>query len=287
MYGVLSKLKDLFLETIGNEDQEEYIINEKINESLRKFKELLENTICSSNEVFIIGHNEPDFDSIASCIGLQVFAETLGKKAYIIVNDDAATIEPGVKKIMDENKDVFNMINLSEFEQLKTEKSLLIMADVNKHYMVSVKDYINQFNDIVIIDHHEITPETVQTDKKYITTKVSSASEVVAQLLNFAHVKYPKKVASFLLAGIVLDTQRFKRKTTSRTHDVSEKLMTKGADPDYVNDLFLEEFEVYCKINNLIINGTVFNQYVETSALLPLQVSFTLNREKPTTVYKR
>lgn len=291
---ILSKLKeyliekrDSYLSIIGIEDLEENIINEKINESLKKFKEQLEHAIVKSSEVFIIGHDEPDFDSIASCIGIQILAKSLDKNAYIIVNDNPMSIEPGVKKIITENHDEFNMIDLEEFKKLKTENSLLIMADVNKNYMISVKDYTNEFNNILIIDHHDITNETVETDTKYITTKVSSASEVVAQLLNFAHIKYPKKVASFLLAGIVLDTQRFKRKTTSRTYDVSEKLMNKGADPDYVNDLFLEEFEAYCKINNLIVNGTIFKQYMDTSALLPLQVSFTLNREKPHTIYKR
>lgn len=294
MNGVLGKLKeylkekkDFYLSIIGIEDLEEAKINEKVNESLKKFKEQLENAILNSSEVFIVGHNEPDFDSIASCIGLQTLSKSLDKKAYIIINDDPVTIEPGVKKIISETHDEYNIITMSEFEKLKSKHSLLIMADVNKAYMVSVKDYINQFANIIIIDHHDITNETVQTDTKYITTKVSSASEVVAQLLNFTHIKYPKEVASFLLAGIVLDTQRFKRKTTSRTYDVSEKLMNKGADPDYVNDLFLEEFEAYCKINNLIVNGTIFKQYIDTAALLPLQVSFTLNREKPNTIYKR
>lgn len=294
MNGVLSKLKEyliektgFYLSIIGIENLEEVNINEKINESLKKFKEQLELAIVDSSEVFIVGHNEPDFDSIASSIGIATLVKSLDKKAYIIVDDDPASIEPGVKKIISEIQDEFNIITLEQFKELKKEDSLLIMTDVNKHYMVSVKDYINQFKKIIVIDHHDITNETVQTDTKYITTKVSSASEVIAQLLNFTHIKYPKKVASFLLAGIVLDTQRFKRKTTSRTYDVSEKLMNKGADPDYVNDLFLEEFEAYCKINNLIVNGTIFKQYMDTNAVLPLQVSFTLNREKPTTVYKR
>ena len=200
MNGVLSKLKEyliektgFYLSIIGIENLEEANINEKINESLKKFKEQLELAIMDSSEVFIVGHNEPDFDSIASSIGIATLVKSLDKKAYIIIDDDPASIEPGVKKIISEIQDEFNIITLEQFKELKKEDSLLIMTDVNKHYMVSVKDYINQFKKIIIIDHHDITNETVQTDTKYITTKVSSASEVIAQLLNFTHIKKQKK----------------------------------------------------------------------------------------------
>ena len=61
---------------------------------------VLDNSIKKSSNVFIVGHNEPDFDAIGSAIGLQVYAKNIGKKAYIVVED--TDLEPGVKKIIEE-----------------------------------------------------------------------------------------------------------------------------------------------------------------------------------------
>ena len=45
----------------------------------KQLKEKLESEISKSSQVFIIGHNGPDFDSIGSGIGIYVMAQALGK----------------------------------------------------------------------------------------------------------------------------------------------------------------------------------------------------------------
>ena len=70
-------------------------------DNIRELKACLESEIKKSSKVFIVGHNSPDFDAIGSAIGLFVLAEQLGKKAYIILDDDEFKMEPGVKKIID------------------------------------------------------------------------------------------------------------------------------------------------------------------------------------------
>lgn len=251
---------------------------------IRRLKEMLESEIKKCSNVFIVGHNSPDFDSIGSCIGLYAFATHYGKKAYIIVDDNELKIEPGVKRIMDEKRGVYPFIKKDNYLNMANKKSLLIVTDVNKDYMISVGDSLDKVGSIIIVDHHTEDIHTIATEKKCITTEVSSASEIVARVLNLARIQYSKDVANFLLAGISLDTHRFKQNTTSTTHDVAEKLIDKGADIDYVNNLFLEEFESYCRISNLIINGTIIKKYSD-SLLAPIQVSFTLNRNKPEAIY--
>lgn len=250
---------------------------------LKELKEILEKSIKNASNVFIVGHNEPDFDAVGSAIGLQEYVNSFDKNAYIVIGEQDIALEAGVKKIVDENREKFNFITLEEFEKLKDKDSLLITTDVNKKYLVAVEKYLDDFKDIIIIDHHEQDENTIKTSKIYINLKASSSSEIVAQLLNSLKIKYSKRTASYLLAGIVLDTKRFKQNTSSKTHDVAEKLLDRGADADYVNGLFLEDFETYCRISNLIINGTIIKQY--STAITQPNVSFTLNREKPTKIY--
>ena len=68
----------------------------------KKLKETIELEVKKSSNVFIVGHNSPDFDSIGSAIGLYRIVYELGKKAYIIVDDNEVMIEPGVKRVLEE-----------------------------------------------------------------------------------------------------------------------------------------------------------------------------------------
>ncbi len=252
--------------------------------SVKSLSTVLSDRIKESSKVFIVGHNSPDFDSIGSAIGLSVFAESLGKKSYIIVDDDAFKLEPGVKKILDSIKDDYKIITKKEFLEKATKKSLLIVTDVNKKPMISVGDSLDKVGHVVVIDHHSEDETTIDTEDRYVSEEASSACEIVTRILNYFKVKYDPNVANYLLAGISLDTKRFKLNTTDKTHEVAEILIRNKANIDFVNNLFLEEFESYCRISNLIINGTIIKKYSE-SMLSPIQVSFTLNRNQPKQIY--
>lgn len=249
-------------------------------------KNRLVNQISQSNKVFIVGHKSPDFDAVGASIGLATLAKTLGKECHIIVDDDSSTIEPGALKILDECRDKYSIINREQFLNEVDDNSLLIVTDTNHTSLLSVKDDLNKFSSIFVIDHHCEGADTVLTENSYISVDSSSACEIISILLNELGIVYEPQVASYLLAGISLDTKRFKQSTTSLTHDVAEKLINRGANIDYVNHLFLEEFDSFCRISKLIINGTNFKKY-KKELIIPIQISFTLDREHPTSIYQK
>ena len=253
-------------------------------EDVKVLKSVLEKHIRSSSKVFIIGHCGPDFDSFGAAIGLNAIVRNFYKKAYIIIDDDVSKIEPGVKRILDVEKDKYNIITKSEFEELADERSLLIVVDTNKKDMISIGDCLDKVRDIFVIDHHTEGEKSIDTQYKYIDLNSSSACEIIFDLINLYKIKIKENEANYLLAGISLDTKRFKKNTSSKTHDFAKKLIERGASIDYVNNLFLEEFESFCKISNLIVNGTAIKKISE-SLLTPIQISFTLNRNAPKTTY--
>ena len=255
-------------------------------EICKDLKGQLLKTILSSSKVFITGHNEPDFDSISSAIGIERLCEELGKDAYIIVDDCETTLEPSVKKIIDNGRRKYNIIKLPEFLSLIDSDSSLVVVDANKDYQLSVSAYLPAFKSRIIIDHHNPDSHTINATYSYINPSVSSAAEVVARVLNAFSIPYDSEVANYLLAGIELDTNRYKKNTTSITHDVAEKLIDKGASTEFVKRLVLAEFETDCRINNLVYNGSLFEKY-EKNAFQYRQASFTLNRTAPTTIYKK
>ena len=258
--------------------------------TLKELKNKLEAEIKKSSHVFIIGHNEPDLDAIGSAIGLCTLANFYKKPASIIVNDEPSKIDSSTKKVIDDcNKNTskkFQIINKEKALEMANSNSLLILTDVNKTDMISLGEDVKKFKRIIIIDHHSENEKTVKTQDKFIREDISSASEIVTTVLNMTKVPYDSTVANYLLAGINLDTKRFKQNVTEDTHDTAEKLLHHGAEIDYVNNLFLEEFESFCRISNLIINGTIIKKYSD-SLLAPIQVSFTLDRNNPEAVYKK
>ena len=202
------------------------------------------------------------------------------------MEDDESKFESGVKRIIDSKRQTVSFIKKDEFLERVDSDSLLVVTDVNKKPFIAVGDSLDCFGNIIVIDHHSEDETTIPTEDKYISLEASSACEMVAKVLSLAKIPYDQDVANYLLAGICLDTKRFKQNTTDKTHDIAEKLIKKGADIDFVNNLFLEEFESFCRISNLIINGTTIKK-ISDSALTPIQVSFTLNRNQPNQIYHR
>ena len=248
---------------------------------VKKLREILESGIKNSSNVFIVGHNNPDFDSIGSSIGLARLVKEYNKDVYIIVDDLKLNLQSGIVTVMDSVKDDYKFIKKKDVDKLVLKNSLLLVTDVNKRNMVSVGDMLDKFSNIVVIDHHTENEDSIITPYKFIDLAVSSASEVVTRILNCSKIKYDANVANALLAGIELDTRRFRYNTSPTTHDAAEKLQINGANDDDISDLFLEEFDDYCRISNLIVNGTLIYKYSDT-----LGVSFTLNRNEPKEIYR-
>ena len=251
---------------------------------LKSFKEALLSSIESASNVFIVGHNSPDYDALGSAMGIFTLAKALGKKAYIVIDEDLDSLDTKVRNIIEKNKDCCNIITPKEYEKLKDDDSILVVTDTNRKYRVCLKDDLEKFKKVFVIDHHDIDPITsINTAYNYINTETSSASEAVTEILLSRKVSIPPNVATMLLAGITLDTKRFKRNTTGRTFQICGMLQNKKADYQYVNTLFKEDFETYKKVSNLIINGPLFREYVLDDDFLT--ISFNLNRRKNSTTY--
>lgn len=267
-----------------------------MNEELKNIKALYKTISSSSNKVFIIGHNNPDLDSLASAIGLQELCTVLGKDAYIILDEPVETIELAVKRVRDLNVESHNIIDMKKYHQLKDSSSTLIVTDTNKQELVAVGNDLANFQKIIIIDHHAPGPTTIQNAFFYIPlstdekdkykAKVSSASEIVAQLLFYSKVACPKDIYTYLYGGIYMDTNRFDKNVGEKTHETTQKLCSKGADTFAIKELLLSDFEEDRIIYNLIFNETLLKAY-EYNMFNNYTIAFTLNREKPGTIYRK
>lgn len=259
---------------------------------VKRLQDLVLEGVENASKVFIVGHDGTDFDCIGSAFGLSTLTKSLGKETYIIINDSDIEIDPGIKKIIDEKKEKYQIINLEEFRSLVDDHSTLIVTDTNKTYKVSVKDDLDKFEKILVIDHHQEDENTIATPRKVIASdpkEASSASEMVARLLNSLKIKYDAEVAIYLLTGITMDSNHYDVNTTHITMDVSEKLIRKGATVEDVKKLLFTDIAEDGRIQLLIHTpgNTIFQEYAQGGLLGTKNVAFTINREKPKTIYNR
>ena len=252
----------------------------------------LEKNILPSSKVFICGHNRPDFDAIGAAAGILSLTEQLGRKAHIVVKESGVELDSDIQKIITDFGSKISIINLEEFDKLVNDNSILIATDTNKVNRNPLKNRLDKFKKIIIIDHHDIKEDEIIPDAtRLIYPDSSSACELVSlALLSYKNDKTKKQfeikkdIATLLYAGIELDTDRFYSKTTTNlTHAVADKLLENGADKDYINRLFRVDRATYNEIANLIINGTIIKQY--TKDFKELGIAFALNREYPNYIY--
>ena len=113
----------------------------------------------------------------------------------------------------------------------------------------------------MVIDHHKIDEHTIKTQNLFTDEKLSSTCEEVSRLVFSYGVKINKDYANYLLAGIILDTNKLSKNVSTDTFLVATKLTSKGADATIANNMFLEDFE-HDRAIQRIVDNTIFPTYV-------------------------
>lgn len=235
-------------------------------EGIKNLKVYLDSldSISDIENVIIVPHKNVDFDAIASAVGFSLLATKMKKNSYIVVDDSPCSIDHGVQIIINEAKKTYPIINRDKYLQIRKDSDLIVLVDVNKKYLISLKDDIDEAKRVIIIDHHDSDESTVHSDCEYIDTSMSSASEIVMKLLSMYRIKPNACVANYLLAGIYLDTNKFTKNVTPDTMSIVTKLLECGASMNRVTDLFTEDFNSDRKVQELVSKAKITNYSVAT-----------------------
>ena len=216
--------------------------------------ELLRQRISEASNILIMGHSNPDFDSIASCIGLARFC-------FSATDDIDEADRPAVNIVINKHTNEFNLcqaglggmacyddvfIGKDAALELVTPDTLLLITDVNNIKIYECPDLARTVKNIAVIDHHRLADALVFTPfLQYIETTRSSASEIVSEMLQqsrFADT-LAKEEATLLLSGIMLDTQNFTRNTGAQTFAISHYLYTRGAHTEVAKEMFRDDLD--------------------------------------------
>lgn len=227
--------------------------------------EVLRTHIESKEKVVIMGHRLSDADCIGAAAGMYRAARFSGKRAYITVNATNRSIEPLIAQFKDNKEyepDMF--VDNKTAIELTDENTLLVIVDVNRPSYTECPELIQKAGAIVVIDHHRLTQEIVPNAvSSYVETFASSASEMVAEILQYysEKLRIQREEADAMLAGMIIDTNNFMNKTNIRTFEAAAFLRKNGADVTRVHRMFKEEMEDCRARAQAISSAEVFEEH--------------------------
>ena len=193
----------------------------------------LEQIMQESEKVMLMGHMNPDIDSLGTSLGLYRLAKELGKEAYVVNNSKGVALESFIDALNADETYEGVLINKTEALSKITEDTLLIVSDTHKTSYVEVPELLEKTNKIVVIDHHRKSPDFIEnTILTFHEVYASSAAELVTEILQYVEV--PVHLTNIetegLYAGIMTDTKNFTFKTGVRTFEAAAYLRKKGVD---------------------------------------------------------
>ena len=224
----------------------------------RVISHALRDLIQDSDQVFVMGHKNPDMDSIGAAIGVRKMAEMNKVDGYVVLNFQE--LNGSVRRLMNEieanNSDLYShFISPEEVVSRITHKSLLVIVDTHKPAMVIDSSLLNRTEKVVIIDHHRRGEDFIENPTLvYMEPYASSTAELVTELLEYQpkNAKITALEATSLLSGIIVDTKSFTLRTGARTFEAASYLRTHGADTILIQRLLKEDIDTYIERSKLI-----------------------------------
>ena len=205
--------------------------------------------ISNASNVIVMGHKNPDFDSIGACIGIARLSMFCGVECTIVSDFENINFEIASDKLayLDDYNYIFT--DAADAIDKVTPETLVVIVDVNNMDIVEAPELVSNVKSAFIIDHHrqvDELPENVITPS-YIDASASSACELVSEILeqSLPNGILLREEALIMLAGIMVDTNNFTRSTSTRTFGAALYLRGQGANTEIARTFFSEDLSDY------------------------------------------
>lgn len=228
----------------------------------------LSELIGDASKIMIMGHKNPDMDSIGSSLGIYRLAKTFGKEAFIVCDKKSMAIKNFFETLFKDEEYSEFIIDEEEAETNIDQGTLLIIVDTHKRNYVEAPELLDSTSKIVVIDHHRKSTDYIEnTILSFQEVYASSASELVTELIQYSEAEVELKTieAESLYAGIMVDTKNFTFKTGVRTFEAAAYLRKYGVDIIRVKKWFQSDLDGYNKIAEIVKSAELINESIAIS----------------------
>ena len=203
--------------------------------------------------VSVVGHSNPDTDSVTAAIAFANYLKSTGTDAKACMQISAANLNP-------ESKVVLEKFNLTAPEELNDAAGKDI-ALVDFSDIAQAPANIGDANLVAIVDHHKIGDITTGSPILFYNKPVGCTCTVLLEMYKNNNVDLPKDIAGGMLCAILSDTVNFKSPTCTDEDKaaVAELLQITGvADQDA---LFMEMLKAKSSVEGIPAKDLIFRDY--------------------------
>lgn len=226
--------------------------------------------ITDATQVFVMGHKHADMDAVGAAAGIACIARKRGKKAHIVIDLENNAAQAVLKRLSELPEYADTFISGNDAFIMARSGALLVVVDTNRPDFVESEPLLDACNRVAVIDHHRRASSYIESAAlNFHEPYASSASELVTELLQY--LCEPNNIlraeAEALLAGMVLDTKNFTRRTGGRTFDAAAFLRRAGADTTDVQRLFQGDLPDMIERYNIIRHAEMVHADIAVAAV--------------------
>lgn len=217
---------------------------------VRVMSQAIKEAVMEANRVFVIGHQNMDFDCMGSALCMSRLAASYEKEVYVV--SLSGGIEPQLQEAMNLYKEKLEgrhrFISDADASRMIKDDDLLIAVDHHNPKQTGAPLTLENANRIIVIDHHRRSEDFIGNPLLvYVESSASSVCELATEFLPYQSnkVNISEEEATLMYVGILVDTNRFKTRTGGRTFEAAAYLKNLGIDPIMAENLLKENFDEF------------------------------------------
>ncbi|MBR3839813.1 MAG: DHH family phosphoesterase, partial [Erysipelotrichales bacterium] len=239
---------------------------------VRVMAQTIRDLITEADNVIIVGHKNADFDCVGSAMCMSAIVRSYHKECALVFKSGG--IEDKLSRTMSlyEKELAQRHIIVSEEEALETldDNTLVICVDHHILSQCNAPQIVSNAKKVVVVDHHrrgmDLLPNTILL---YIESSASSTCELTCELMNYQQtfVDINELEATIMLTGIMIDTNRFRVHTGTRTFEAAANLKRLGANVQESDEMLKDTFEDFELKQSAMTNLQLLESGVVISAM--------------------
>lgn len=203
--------------------------------------------------ISVVGHANPDTDSVTSAIALATLMNAQGQEAKACMQIAAADLNP-------ESTTVLKRFGLTAPELLEDvagkEVALVDFSD-----LAQGPANLDSAEVVAIVDHHKIGDVTTANPILFRAEPVGCTGTVLNKMFKEAGVAIPAEVAGGMLSAILSDTVNFKSPTCTEDDKIAVNDLKTIAGVTDTDELFMEMLKAKSAVDGVPSKDLLFRDY--------------------------
>lgn len=230
---------------------------------VRVMAQAIKEAIIEADRVFILGHREMDFDCMGAAIGISRLCSAYDVDSYIVSKSGGIELQLADALKTYENKLADRHVFVSDEEAAKMfkEKDLVIVVDHSAPEQCGAPLTLDKAEKIMIVDHHRRGENFIDNPLLvYIESSASSVCELITEFFPYQSNKVvlSEEEATLMYLGILVDTNRFKMRTGSRTFEAAAYLRKVGVNTISAENMLKEDFNDFEEQTNIMKYAKIY-----------------------------